>query len=219
MSVATSARPRATFGVKRTNIPGVLDRAQAMHAGMSTNVALFPAPTVSMVVLFDLISSLATTQQARTATRAAGLASLRNTKRDLVWSAMLSLCAYVQSLADQVSAESAASLIEAAGMVIAATTSHKKLVLQAVLTTTPGVVHLIANISLLVGPASGSKKTMVNWQWSGDGGATWIDVHSTPYANTYITGLALMSTYLFRVSVTIGTKAGEWSQPVSLLIH
>jgi hypothetical protein len=58
-----------------------------------------------------------------------------------------------------------------------------------------------------------------NWQWSGDGGASWNDVRSTPYASTDVTGLALMTTYSFRVCVTVGKDVGPWSQAVSLLVH
>ncbi len=97
--------------------------------------------------------------------------------------------------------------------------AHQKDILAAELTTTPGVVHLDANASLLVGPADASKNVTFNWQMSGDGGKTWTDLHSTPLGNTDVLGLALLSTYGFRVSVTIGKVTGAWSQPVSLLVH
>jgi hypothetical protein len=42
---------------------------------------------------------------------------------------------------------------------------------------------------------------------------------STGYASTDISGLALMTEYRFRVSVTIGRDPGEWSQEVKLLVH
>ncbi len=77
-----------------------------------------------------------------------------------------------------------------------------------------------ANRSLLVGPADARKRAYFSWQWSGDGGKTWTSVTPTPYASTEIPGFTLLSTYSFRVSVTIGKQpAGPWSQAVSLLVH
>jgi hypothetical protein len=216
--MSTVSRPRASFKTAKKNIPGVQGRAQAMCDGIGNNSAMFVSPTITMVVFLGLITALAVAQQNVTATKAKGAATLRNTKRDAVWSAMETLRAYVQGLADTMSAESAASLIEAGGLVVWAVPAHPKAVLTATLTATPGDVHLDANASLLVGVASASKKVTFNWQWSGDG-KTWNDCRSTPYANTDVLGLTPMSTYSFRVSVTIGKVTGAWSQAVSLLVH
>lgn len=57
-----------------------------------------------------------------------------------------------------------------------------------------------------------------NWRWSADGGKTWTQAPSTPYANTEIADLPAMTTYLFCVSVTIGKTQGKWSDDVSLLV-
>jgi hypothetical protein len=151
-------------------------------------------------------------QQAVTGTKARAPATLRNTKRDAVWTAMEILRAYVQGLADVMDAASAASLIEAAGLLVGAVPGHQKALLTATLTTTAGDVHLDAN-------ANAFRKVTFNWQWSGNNGQTWNDAHATPYANTDVLGLTLMSTYSFRVSVTIGKVTGAWSQAVSLLVH
>ncbi len=90
-------------------------------------------------------------------------------------------------------------------------------ILQATLTTTPSVVHLVANVTALKGTKT-SKKALVNWQWSLDC-KVWTSVASTTYAKTDIPGLTLMTTYWFRASVTIGATAGEWSPAVCLVVH
>jgi hypothetical protein len=216
--MSAASAPRASFGVKKKKVPAVLGRAQAMYNGITTNAAMFVSPTITMVAFLALITALSVAQQAVTGTKAKGAATLRNTKRDALWTAMGILRAYVIGLADTMTAEGAASLIEAAGMLVVATGVRAKAVLAAALTTTPGVVHLEANASILVGPAGASKKVTFNWQASTDG-KTWNDLRSTPYANTDVVGLALMSTYGFRVSVTIGKVTGAWSQAVSLLVH
>jgi hypothetical protein len=190
-----------------------------MYSGFTENAALFAGLPITMVAFLALITALVLSQQAAMGTKAKGSATLRNTKRDAVWTAMVILRAYVQGLADVMDAASAASLIEAAGLLVGAVGGHQKALLTATLTTTPGDVHLDANASLLVGKANASRKVTFNWQWSGNNGQSWNDARATPYANTDVVGLALMSTYSFRVSVTIGKATGAWSQPVSLLVH
>ncbi len=217
--MTTVDRPRAAFGVKKKNVPGVQFRAQAMYDGITANPLMFASPTISMVAFLALITALAVAQQEARATRARGSATLRDTKRNALWTAMDSLQSYIQGLADALNADGAASLIEMAGMVVAKVGTYQKPILSATLTTTQGVVHLDANASLLVGKADAYKKATFNWQWSGDGGATWHDVRSTPWARTNVAGLALMSTYSFRASVTIGEVTGAWTQAVGLLVH
>jgi len=216
--MSEASHPRAVFGTNKRNIPGVLFRSQAMRDAMVANTATFTSPTVTMVVFLGLITALAVAQQSAKATRAKGTAALRNTKRDAVWTAMESLQKYVQGLADVLSADGATSLIEAAGLVVAATPKREKALLAATLTTTPGLVHLTAHASLLAGKDNGKKATF-HWQWSGDNGKMWNSVGSTPHANTDVGGLALMGTYSFRVSATIGKVVGAWSQAVSVLVH
>jgi len=114
-------------------------------------------------------------------------------------------------------ADTAASLIEAAGLLVGKIGTHQKAALTAVLTVTQGNVLLEANRTLLVGPDA-SKKAYFNWQWSLDG-KTWTSVTPTPLASTEVPGLTLLSTYSFRVSVTVSKVTGPWSQAVSLLVH
>jgi hypothetical protein len=216
--MSTATRPRASFGIEKRDIPGVECRAQAMHDGIVVNTSTFTSPPISMATFATLITALVVAQQNLTSTRAKGAATLRDAKRDALWTAMDVLRSYVQSLADGQSAQNAAALIEMAGLLVAETAVHSKPLLAAKLTPTPGVVHLEVNASALVGKADASKKAAFHWQWSADG-KTWNDARSTPYARTDIEGLALLATYSFRVSATIGAVAGPWSQAVSLLVH
>jgi hypothetical protein len=216
--MSTVSRQRASFGTAKREIPGVLLRALAMYDGFMNNVGSFSSPTITMVAFLALITALQTAQQAVKGTNAKGAAALRDTKRDALWTAMESLRTYVQGLADVLSAQAAASLIQSAGLVVWEVGTHEKAIISAALTTTLGTVHLEANASLLVGPADAAKKCMFNWQVSTNG-TTWTDLHGTPLASTDVTGLTPMTNYMFRVSVTIGTVTGAWSQPVGLLVH
>jgi hypothetical protein len=217
--MSTSSGPRAAFGVKKQNVPGVLFRSQAMYDFITENAAMFAAPTVPMATFLGLITALSLAQQVARGTRSAGSAALRNSKRNAVWTAMESLRAYVQGLCDVLPPESGIVLIESAGLVVAGITTYQKALLTATLTTTPGVVRLTANRSLFVEPADARKNVTFNWQWSSNGGATWNDARSTPHASTAVAALTPMSTYSFRASVTIGNATFAWSQVVSLLVH
>jgi hypothetical protein len=217
--MSAESGPRAVYGAKKKDVPGVLGRSQNMYNFITANIAMFVALPITMVAFLALITALVTAQQNATGTKAKGSATLRNTKRNAVWSAMGMLRSYVQSLADALDPEGAAALIEAAGLLVAAPITHHKAELAATLGTTSGTAHLEANASLLVGPADASKKALFNWQMSANGGQTWTDLHATPYANTDVPGLTLLTTYSFRASVTIGKVTGPWSQAVSLLVH
>jgi hypothetical protein len=212
------SKPRGTLGVAKKDVSGVAARAQAMHDGIVANSAMFSSLTITMAVFLGLITALVVAHQYATNTRAKGSAALRNVKLDALWTAMDILRAQVQGLADLASADAAIALLEAAGLKVATTPVHTKPVLAATLTTTPGVAHLAANATALLGKGGLSKKATFHWQRSDNGGKSWDDVGVTAYASTDATGLTLMSTYAFRVSVTIGNTPGAWSPAVMLLV-
>jgi hypothetical protein len=170
---------------------------------------------VAPPALLLLIEALDTAEQAA-GTKTTGLAAVRNGERDALWTALKTLKVFVQGLADLLTPEGAVALIEAAGMVVGRVPIFAKAVLAAKLAPAgSGIVHLIANATVLVGKTQ--KKRAFNWMWSLDG-KTWTSAPSTPFASTLIAGLTLGSTYWFRVSVTIAKTQGEWSQPVSLQV-
>ena len=117
-------RPKASLGCSSTNTKAVVARAKLMYSGLFTNVATFVSPTVALTAFLALITALESVQAATTTTK--GLTTTRNAKRALVWSAMESLCAYVQSLADAVTPTEAVVLIKSAGLVVAEVAAHEK---------------------------------------------------------------------------------------------
>ena len=207
-------RPKASLGCSSTNTKAVVARAKLMYSGLFTNVATFVSPTVALTAFLALITALESVQAATTTTK--GLTTTRNAKRALVWSAMESLCAYVQSLADAVIPTEAVVLIKSAGLVVAEVAAHEKELLRAELTTT-GTVQLRANATLLVGKKP-TRHLTFNWQWSTDQ-STWHDVHGTPISETTIPGLPLNVVCWFRVSVTMGKTTTPPCAAVSLHVH
>jgi hypothetical protein len=208
-------RPKPALGVRRADVPGVLTRAGIMEAAILLAAALFPSPPITMAAFLLLIQAAATAQTA-TATRAMGLASLRDTKVDALWTAMLALKAYVGGLASGLDATSATSLIQAAGLLVAESTTHGKLLLTATFIPPTGTVHVSVNALLLLGKRT-SKKTIFTWSWSTDGGKTWSAGITTGYASLDVPGLP-PGTYLFRVFATVGKTLGEPTQAVSLTL-
>ncbi len=68
--------------------------------------------------------------------------------------------------------------------------------------------------------AAGKKKTCCNWQYTADGGKTFVNAPSTPTGKTLVSGLTPLTAYGFRVSVTGSNGvAGEWSPLVTFVVH
>ncbi len=128
--MSTLSKPKPSLGVTRNNVPGVLARAGIMEAAIELSPAMFPALPIPMPVFVPLIQAAAEAQSAAAA-RTNGLAALRDTKVDALWTAMQSVKTYVGGLASALDATSAASLIQAAGLLVAQTPTHTKLLLSA----------------------------------------------------------------------------------------
>jgi hypothetical protein len=209
-------KPKASFGVTKINVPGVLARATLMQTAILAALAIFTSLPITMPAFLLLIQAAAAAQAA-TASKAKGLAAIRDTKVDKLWTAMQSLKTYVQGLSDATDAVSAVALIQEAGLLVARTPKSTKLLLAATFMPATGVVHLAVNATLLLEKPT-AKKTIFTWSWSTDGGKTWSAGVTTAYANADIPGLP-PATYQFRVFVTVGTVPQEPCQPVGLTIH
>ena len=186
-----------------------------MHDAFVLAAALFAALPITMATFLGLIQAAATAQSAA-ATRGKGLASMRDTKIDALWTAMNTLKTYVQGLANTMDPSSARALIESAGLLLAQTAKHVKLLVSATYVTATGVVHLAVNASLLVGKTS--KKTSYTWCWSTDGGKTWSAPVTTNHTSYQVAGLP-PGTYVFRVFATVGKIPGDPVQSDILTIH
>jgi hypothetical protein len=51
------------------------------------------------------------------------------------------------------------------------------------------------------------------------GGKTYVVLPNTNDAHTEVTGLAALATVTFQYQITAKNVAGEWSQPISFLVH
>ncbi len=209
-------KPKPSVGVAKTNVPGVLTRGGIMQAAILAALAMFPGLPITMAA-FLLLLQAADAAQSAAATRAKGLAALRDTKVDELWNAMQTLKTYVAGLASTMDATSAIALIEAAGLLVAGVPRHVKELLAATYVPATGIVHLAVNATLLVGKRTAAKKNFT-YSWSSDGGKTWSAGVTTGYASLEVPGLP-PGTYLFRVFATVGKIPGDPTQSVSLTIH
>jgi hypothetical protein len=209
-------RVRGILNVDKFKIPALLSQSKNIYNAMSADKVTYAAPNPPLAMLQAQIQALDTAQQAVKA-RAPGAVAVRDSKRDILFASLESEQAYVQSLADA-SPDRAPAIVTGAAMFVAKAPSANKPVVQVKLGAQPGTATLRANATMLVGKGV-TKRPTFNWQLSIDGGKTWSIVPSTPLANTVIENLTPMTTYLFRVSATVANVPGEWSQPVSILVH
>ncbi len=209
-------RVRVVLPLSKSKIATLLAIAKAVYNGFQSNQGLLPSPTPPLATVQGQIAALDTAQQA-TSTRARGTVATRNAQRDLLVTSLESWRMYVQTLCDA-NPEQAEALIAAAAMTVGKLPVYTKPVLRAKLATASGSLTLEANATALVGRGV-KKHASYNWQYSADGGKTWIAAPSTPLASTALAGLTPMTTYAFRVSVTVSKATGEWSQPISILVQ
>jgi hypothetical protein len=209
----------ASLGVNKQKVPDVLVRSQAMSAGFAAHSADYPALSPSLAAFQILLANLVAAQQLVPA-RTVGAAKARNVQLDLLWSAMKSECAYVQTLVD-INQPRGLSLIQNAGLVVVTRTLYAKPLLALALGTQPGTVNCAANISLLVGTGTTkpNQKHCLNWQYTLDGSKTFVSAGSTPGSKTVLTGLPSLTLVGVRVCLNTMQGIGAWSQVVTILVH
>src|ERR1700733_3351223 len=99
------AAPRAVFGTTKEDYPGVQARASAMVNGFTTNAGMFGTLPITLVAFAAFLAAFVLAQAVVTETKAKGSTTLRNTKRNALWSAMQVLQKFVQNLADGLPAD------------------------------------------------------------------------------------------------------------------
>jgi hypothetical protein len=206
-------RPKAVLRIDRTKAPKVARRARVILTALTDLKNIYASPPVALTVFLDQIVILETAHQA-CAGRAKGTAAIRDGKLKVVVASLDLIRAYIQSLADA-SPDQAIGLIQRAGYDVADASGYVKPILTA--TVLPdGSVRLAANAQELIGKRRG--KHTFHWQWSADGGRTWVAADGTPVAETTISGLPHLTTCSFRVAVRNRKDQTSWSATVSVLV-
>ena len=190
-----------------TAVPALITYAQGIVKGMTGN-ASFPTPTPALTAVTEAINELQAAETAALA-RTKGAVATRNEKHTALVALLQQLRGYVQSSADA-SMENGASIIQSAGIAVRKTPVRPPRVFDARTGDVTGSVKLIA--------AAAARRASYEWEYSTDGGKTWVNVPSTLQAKTTIAGLATGTTVQFKYRSVTKDGEGDWSQPVSLLV-
>jgi hypothetical protein len=176
---------------------------------MALNTTTLKNPSPALTVLQSHLDDLST-KQALAKTRAAGAVADRDAAKKVVSDDLNSECSYVESV---VSADptNAATIAGDAGMYLRKSPTVSKPTLAVKPGTVTGAVKVVAKAT------AGAK--INEWQYSVDGGKTWIDLPPTSKATTTIQNLTPATTVMFRQRVFTKSGLSDWSQPVSALIN
>jgi hypothetical protein len=177
-------------------VSGLAAISQQMVTSMTGNAA-FPSPVPALATVTSAISDFQTAEAAALA-RTKGAAATRNAKRKALVQLLEQLKTYVQTVADA-SVSDGEGIIQSAGMAVRKTAVRAPRVFNAVQGDVTGSVKLVA--------ASAGHRAAYNWQYSIDGGKTWVAMPGTLQAKTTVAGLTAGTTVEFRYQAL--TKTGE----------
>jgi hypothetical protein len=189
-------------------VPEVIVFAIAVVEAMTGN-SWFPAPVPSLAVVQAAIDKLREAEAAGLSLMA-GLKAARNVELGALTSLLRGLKAYVEGVADD-NPESAATIIESAGMSVAARATLVKAVLAVLRGRVSGSVRLVVRAV--------AKVARYEWQLSENGGKTWVNLPTTMKASTTVTGLVPGRTYWFRFRAVTRRAAGDWCDPVPYIVQ
>jgi hypothetical protein len=169
----------------------------------------FPTPVPTPAAITKAADDLQVAEAAAL-TRVKGAVSVRNQKRAALVALLEQQRGYVQTVADAAPANSAA-IVESSGLAVRKTTPRKPRVFAAKAGALTGTAQLVA-------PFAGARASY-EWQYSTDGGKTWIAAPVTLQAKSTIAGLVPGATVQFKVRPVTRSGEGNWSEPVSLIVQ
>lgn len=199
-------RPLVSLALPKS-VPALLTYAGQVVSAMTSN-PMFPNPSPTLAVLQAAIHDLQLAETAALA-RTKGAVTTRNEKKVPLIKLLQQLKGYVQTTADA-SADNGASIIQSAGLAVKKSPTHKARVFVAAAGATSGAAKLVA--------ASAGPRSSYEWQYSLDGGKTWVSAPVTLQAKTLVVGLTPGVTVLFRYRPVTKAGEGDWSQTVSLIV-
>jgi len=190
-----------------TQVADELKYGEAVLAGVTNNPS-FPTPNAVITAYSDALTKYGAAATAAQ-TRAKGTVPARNAARVVFISALHALKALVQQVADA-TPEQAETIITSAALAVKKTAIRQKQTSAVKYGATSGSVELIAKAA--------APRASYEWQFSIDGGKTWVQVPNTLKARTTIIGLPVATMVEFRYRATTTAGMGDWSQPISILV-
>jgi hypothetical protein len=202
-TLTVASRPLAVLHTTRLNVPSLIQLAQAVLTGMTGNPVL-PTPTPALTVLSAALGDLTNAENAAL-TRARGAVATRNEKRAILTSVLELLRGYVQGVADA-NPSTAAAIIEGAAMAVRRTPSRT----PRVFSIRQGAVSGTA----IIRTGSAGSGTSYEWQYSINGGQTWVAAPPTIQARMTLSGLAPLTTLEVKYRAVTRRGPTDWSQPL-----
>jgi hypothetical protein len=199
-------RPLGALKLPR-KISDLINIAHVIVIAMTDNPN-FPNPQPTVAAMTTGLNELVTAE-AGAKLRTVGAVALRNAKKRALVTLLEEWRTYVQSTADA-NPDNAPHIIQSSGVMLRKTPQRQFLGFHAKLGTAPGSVKVVA-------PAA-ARRASYDWQYSIDGGKTWVDLLHTLQSKTTVTGLPAMTTVQVRYYATVKTGRTEWSQPISILV-
>jgi hypothetical protein len=188
-------------------IPALITYVQAVVAAM-TNNANFPTPVPALALITAAITALQSAE-AQALSRLKGAVVARNDKKAALVALMQQLRGYIQTTADA-DPENSAAIIKSSGLPVKKVPVHKPRVFSVKPAAVSGSVEIVA--------ATAARRASYVWGYSTDGGKTWIEVGPTLQAKTTVTALPVGTPVQFRYRPVTKAGAGDWSQPISLIV-
>ncbi len=209
MSTTTKTVHPAIASLKLpSTVPALITYAQGITKALTGNPA-FPTTTPTLAVVNQAIADLQTAETAALA-RTKGAVAIRNEKRAALVALLQQLQRQVQTAA-AASPETSASLIQSTGMAVKKTPVRAK----RTFTAKPGAVS--GSVRLVTERAA--PRAFYEWQYSADGGKTWLAAGSTLKTTTTVSGLTPGASVMFRYRAGTKTGEGDWSQTATLIVN
>lgn len=207
--MTTTSKPASPIAILKLpkSVPALVTYAQAIATAMTGNPS-FPSPVPAPAAIAKAIAALHAAESAALA-RTKGAVADRDDKRAALVNLLKQVPPYVQTVANA-DLETAATVIQSAGIAVKKVPVRAPRVFSADQGAMSGSAKLVA--------ASAGRRASYEWQYSVDGGKTWVIAPASLQAKTTVAGLTPGATVEFRYRPVTKTGEGNWSQTVQLIV-
>jgi hypothetical protein len=188
-------------------VAALIIRMNAILSAMLANAKVFPNPPLALATVQTHVDALGTTEAA-TKTKAVGTTEARDAARKLAIEDFNQLHGYVQQLANA-TPDQAATIAAAAAMTLRKKGVHPVHDLTVKQTVSGTVLAVAKNVK-------GARAH--EWQYSLDGGKSWLSAQTTAKASTSITGITPGVLVQVRHRSIMTAGPGDWSSAVTLAV-
>ena len=204
----TPTTPRSIVALAfPTRVVALIDLAKAIAQGLTGNQS-FPQPDPSVAQLNTTIADLESAQLAVHA-HAPGAVATRDQKRAALVAMLRRLKTYVQHVVDAAPPENATALIQSVAMGVKRASVHGKHAFS--------VKHGMVSGSVSIEAPRAGQRVSYEWEYSSDGGKTWLPLPPTTRSRTALTGLQPGASYSFRSRAVTTSGPTDWTQPLAIV--